>query len=62
MYIVAINNIDKQMRDLMAYYNHKKKRLLTNKSTYMLTPKQTVAPNTIPTSHNFRLQTLPSNS
>lgn len=50
------------MRDLMAYYNHKKKRLLTNKSTYMLTPKQTVAPNTIPTSHNFRLQTLPSNS
>jgi hypothetical protein len=31
------------MRDIMVYYNHKKKRLLTNKSTYMHTPKQTVA-------------------
>lgn len=50
------------MRNLMVCYNRKKKRLLTNKSTYMRTPKQTVAPNTIPTSHNFRLQTLPRNS
>ena len=40
MYIVTINNIDKQMRDLMVYYNHKKKRLLTNKSTYMHKPNK----------------------